>query len=100
MWSPALRHKPFGPTPAEGLRPAGRRRAAGGHKGRPYNAFFHTVVSRSDPEQYSSLRSVESHVIPRKQESILPRWTPAFAGVTTAMTFIFMRRQRARVRSG
>jgi len=89
LWSPALRHKPFGPTPAEGLRPAGRRRAAGGHKGRPYNAFFHTVVSRSDPEQYSSLRSVESHVIPRKQESILPRWNPRFRGGDDGYDFHF-----------
>ena len=28
---------------------------------------------------------------PRKRESIWPRWTPACAGVTTAMTFISMR---------
>ena len=36
---------------------------------------------------------------PRKRESILSRWTPAFAGVTTAVTFISIRGPRAHVHS-
>jgi len=46
-------------------------------------------LRRNESEQDSSLRSVESHVIPAKA-GIHPTWVPAYAGTTAFVTFISM----------